>query len=83
MPGITALQTLDLSDKATLSALKLLGIEDVARLFHLSPWTVRMYARTGKLPALRTGKHWRFRVADLESFIQKQVRKEARQHERF
>lgn len=35
--------------------------------------TVVKMARTGQLPALRLGKHWRFRRADLASWAESQV----------
>lgn len=31
-------------------------------------------AREGELPALRVGKHWRFRRSDLENWAEQQVR---------
>jgi excisionase family DNA binding protein len=34
---------------------------------------IRM-AREGSIPALRLGKHWRFRRSDLESWVESQVK---------
>lgn len=36
--------------------------------------TVIRLARTSQLPALRLGKHWRFRITDLTAWVDSQVR---------
>jgi excisionase family DNA binding protein len=41
---------------------------EVARLFRVDPKTVTRWAKSGKLPAIRTlGGHRRFRVADIRA----------------
>lgn len=47
----------------------LLEVKSVARILGLHPGTVLRLARTGKIPALRYARHWRFRSADLASWI--------------
>lgn len=37
-----------------------LTTEQAAELLGLSPFTIREYARTGKIPAKKVGKAWRF-----------------------
>jgi len=37
-----------------------LNVEEAAELLRLSPYTVRELARTGKIPARKVGKEWRF-----------------------
>lgn len=48
----------------------LLTVEDVANYLRLKQETVRMMARTKKIPALKVGKVWRFRVSDIKSVLQ-------------
>jgi excisionase family DNA binding protein len=40
-------------------------VEDVAQYLKLEPETVRAMARTGKLPAIKIGKVWRFKKSAL------------------
>ena len=56
----------------------LLKPRDVARLFDVEVSTVVEWARTGKLPALKTpgGQH-RFRAADVEAVLEQPVESEA------
>jgi len=37
-----------------------LTVEEAAELLRLSAYTVRELARTGKIPARKVGKEWRF-----------------------
>jgi excisionase family DNA binding protein len=48
----------------------LLTVEDVANYLRLKQETVRMMARTRKIPALKVGKVWRFRASDIKSVLQ-------------
>jgi excisionase family DNA binding protein len=43
--------------------------DEVARLLRVEPETVRAYARTGKLRALKLGHEYRFRDAWVAAFI--------------
>lgn len=48
----------------------LLTPSEVARIFRVNPKTVTRWARSGKLPAIRTlGGHRRFRSADIQAFL--------------
>lgn len=48
----------------------LLTPSEVARIFRVNPKTVTRWARSGKLPAIRTlGGHRRFRSADIRAFL--------------
>lgn len=40
-------------------------VDEVAAYFGISPETVRRLARSGKLPAYRIGKLWRFNIEDI------------------
>jgi excisionase family DNA binding protein len=53
-----------------LADLELLTTFDVCRRYGLKDRTVMAWAKTGKLPAIRTpGGQWRFRAADVEAFL--------------
>ena len=43
----------------------LLTVEETARLLHLNVKRVQALARSGKLPALRTGRRWLFRRSEV------------------
>lgn len=47
---------------------RLLLVHHVARRLNKSVRTVRWYAETGRLPAIRTGKLWRFDEAVVEAY---------------
>jgi excisionase family DNA binding protein len=44
-------------------------VEDVAQYLKLEPDTVRAMARTGKLPAIKIGKVWRFKKSALNKAL--------------
>jgi len=44
-------------------------VEDVANYLRLKQETVRMMARANKLPAIKVGKAWRFRISDIKSAL--------------
>jgi excisionase family DNA binding protein len=44
-------------------------VEDVAQYLKLEPETVRAMARTGKLPAIKIGKVWRFKKSALNKAL--------------
>ena len=49
---------------------RLLTPGEVAELFAVDPKTVTRWARTGRLPAIRTpGGHRRFRWSDLQPYL--------------
>jgi excisionase family DNA binding protein len=43
--------------------------EHVGKLLMIPPKTVLQYARDGRLPCIRIGKHVRFRVSEIETAI--------------
>jgi len=52
---------------------RLLDAESVGELLHLTPQTVRVYAREGKIRALKVGKRWLFQRPDVEAFLAQQA----------
>jgi excisionase family DNA binding protein len=48
---------------------KLLTDQQAGGLLGLHPKTVQRMARTGKLPAVRVGRYWRFRASALNAWI--------------
>jgi excisionase family DNA binding protein len=52
-----------------LDAEPLWTVEDVATYLRLKQETVRMMARTNKLPALKVGKAWRFRAMEIKAMM--------------
>lgn len=46
---------------------------DTASYLGIHEKTAIRMARIGQLPAIRLGKHWRFRAADLTSWVATQV----------
>jgi len=47
----------------------LIDCEAAAELLGIHPKTVQKMAREGTLPAIRIGKHWRFRQSALDSWV--------------
>ena len=52
----------------------LLTPADAADYLRLHPKTVIRMAREHQVPAIRLGKHWRFRSSDLTAFAASQVK---------
>lgn len=53
--------------------------KDVADYLRLKPETVRMMARKRKLPAMKVGKAWRFRVSDIKEMLKARAVEYAKQ----
>lgn len=51
----------------------LLTPAEAAALLRVHPKTALRFARSQGLPAIRVGKHWRFRESDLTSWADSQV----------
>jgi excisionase family DNA binding protein len=51
----------------------LLTPAEAGDLLRIHPKTVIRLAREGSLPALRLGKHWRFRRSDLGAWVESRV----------
>ncbi len=47
----------------------LLTSEQAAKLLFIHEKTVQSFARSGKLPAIRVGKSWRFRASALDAWV--------------
>jgi excisionase family DNA binding protein len=52
----------------------LLTPAEAAGHLRIHPKTVNRMARHGTIPAIRLGKHWRFRFADLTAWADMQVK---------
>jgi excisionase family DNA binding protein len=59
-----------ISGKASTSAF--LTTEDVLDCLNVTPRTIYRLIKTGELPAVRIGRQWRFRRADLDDWIDRQ-----------
>ena len=60
------------SNKIIAISVELMDLKDVARYLQLNYETVRLWAKAGKIPAVKTGGVWRVRMSDLEDWINKQ-----------
>jgi excisionase family DNA binding protein len=47
-------------------------VDDVANYLRLKQETIRMMARARKIPALKVGKSWRFRMSEVKDMLGKQ-----------
>lgn len=47
----------------------ILTVEQLADMLGVTPYTVRQWARDGKLPTLRLGKYWRFRESSIRQWL--------------
>lgn len=52
-----------------------LTVNEVAELLRLSDKTVYRFAQRGELPAFKLGGSWRFRRADIETWVAAQVKR--------
>ncbi|MBP1934867.1 helix-turn-helix domain-containing protein [Ammoniphilus resinae] len=55
--------------------MKLFSPEEAADTLGVSPKTIREWLRKGNLPGVKTGRLWRIREEDLQSFTQPQTTK--------
>ena len=53
----------------------LMTVEEVAKYLQLNTQTVSRMAARGELPAVKIGRHWRFRKETLDSFLDEQAAK--------
>jgi excisionase family DNA binding protein len=51
---------------------ELVTVQEVADYLKVSPQTIYRFAQQGRIPALKVGNRWRFRPADIESWLQQQ-----------
>ena len=59
-----------MSSGAQMSAF--LTTEEVLSCLKVNPRTIYRLIKTGELPAIRLGRQWRFRRADLDEWIDRQ-----------
>ncbi len=52
---------------------ELLTVAEVAELLRVSTMTVYRLIRTGELPAVRVGRNYRVRRADLDMYLQEKI----------
>jgi len=50
----------------------LVTVQEVADYLKMSPQTIYRFAQQGRIPALKVGNRWRFRLADIETWLQQQ-----------
>lgn len=48
---------------------KLLSVKDIASMLQLKETTVREWVRKGKIKGLKFGHQWRFRISDIEEWL--------------
>ena len=51
----------------------LVDADEIAALIQLHPKTVQQMARTGRIPAKRIGKFWRFRKSEIDHWLRSEV----------
>ncbi len=53
---------------------KLLTLDEACKYLNIARPTLYLYARTGKIPAIKVGYLWRFDRGDLKGYLKKQMR---------
>lgn len=48
-------------------------IEDVAKYLKMTPQTIYSWAQTGKIPAVKLGKEWRFRKEWVDNWFNQHI----------
>lgn len=48
---------------------EILTIEEVGSYLKIPKQTLYVWARAGKIPAIKVGKHWRFKKTSLDAWI--------------
>ena len=49
---------------------KILKIEEVSAYLKIPRQTLYFWARAGQIPAMKVGKHWRFKKSSIEAWIE-------------
>ena len=52
---------------------EILTIEDVAKYLKLKPQTIYSWAKSGKIPAAKLGKEWRFKRSMIEKWFDQHI----------
>ncbi|MCU0643845.1 MAG: helix-turn-helix domain-containing protein [bacterium] len=55
---------------------EILSVDDAAKYLKVKSTTIRRQAERGDLPGFKIGNRWRFRMKDIESFIDAQMNQE-------
>ena len=63
-------------DSTEVDPARLLTPEDIAELLQVDRETVYRMARRGDLPAIKVARHWRFRAAGIDRWLQQLERAE-------
>ena len=72
---VLELSGLNMARSATSARQPLWTVEDVAHYLRLEAETVRIMARSGKLPAIKVGRVWRFHSQQIEQWVQQALDK--------
>lgn len=51
---------------------KLLTLQQIAQKLQISETTLYKLARNGKIPAIKIGNQWRFKMEDIEKWLESQ-----------
>lgn len=51
---------------------KLLTLQQVAQRLQISETTLYKLARRGKIPAIKVGNQWRFKIEDIDRWLESQ-----------
>ena len=54
----------------------LLNVKQVAEYLQLKESTIYSWAQDGKIPAIKIGRTWRFRRADLDTWLERHLKGE-------
>lgn len=46
-----------------------ISIEDAAKYLNIKPVTLRKWVKDGKVPAHQIGKQWKFKISELDAWI--------------
>ncbi|MEN6478127.1 MAG: helix-turn-helix domain-containing protein [Anaerolineales bacterium] len=52
----------------------LLNVKQVAQYLQLKESTIYSWAQDGKIPAIKIGRTWRFRRADLDAWLEQHLK---------
>jgi excisionase family DNA binding protein len=55
---------------------EILSVEDAAKYLKVQSTTIRRQAERGDLPGFKIGNRWRFRMKDIDRFIDSQINQE-------
>ncbi len=53
---------------------RLLNVRQVAEYLQLKESTIYSWAQEGRIPAIKIGRTWRFRRADLDEWLERHLR---------